>query len=105
MLTPIFFKEKPVRALASLANDDKAWYASLLAKEIDCTRPHMNNILDKFHKHNLIETEEEGRIKRISLTSQGEDLAIEFQNLLRRMERIDEKSQMEPESEGESDEE
>lgn len=90
VLPPIFFNEKPVDALASLANEDKAWYASLLAKEIDCTYPHMVNILDKFKENDLIETEKEGRVKRINLTPQGEDLAMDLQNIKRRMERISE---------------
>lgn len=105
MLPPIFFKEKPVYALAHLADDEKVWYASLLAKEIDCTRPHMNNIMDKFKEKGLIETEEEGRVKKISLTSQGEDLAMEFQNIIRRMERIDAKSKGKDLEEEEADEE
>ncbi|MFW5895467.1 MAG: hypothetical protein ACOCT9_01855 [archaeon] len=105
MLPPIFFKEKPVYALAQLANDEKVWYASLLAKEIDCTRPHMNNIMDKFKEKGLVETEEEGRVKKITLTSQGEDLAMEFQNILRRMERIDSKVKNKNEVEEEVDEE
>lgn len=103
MLAPIFFKEKPVNALASLAQEDKAWYASLLAKEIDCTYPHMVNIIEKFKKYDLIETEKEGRVKKISLTPDGEDLAIDFQNMKRRMERIDENVDIEEEPEEEGD--
>jgi len=105
VLAPIFFKEKPVNALAQLADDERSWYASMLAKEIDCTYPHIVNILDKFHEHDLIETEEEGRVKKITLTSQGEDLAIEFQNLLRRMDRIDEKTQKSEEADEGTEEE
>lgn len=104
MLPPIFFKEKPVNALASLAEGDKVWYASLLAKEIDCTYPHMVNILDEFKKHDLIETKAEGRVKKISLTPDGEDLAIDLQNLLRRMNRLDKKANRPDKEKEESDE-
>jgi len=95
VLPPLFFKEKTVQALAHLADEEKAWYGSLLAKEIDCTYPHIVNVLSKFKEHGLIETEEEGRVKRIKLTPDGEDMAIEFQNMLRRMERIDSKEENE----------
>lgn len=105
MLSPLFFKEKTVLALAHLANDEKVWYGSLLAKEIDCTYPHMVNILHKFKEYGLIDTEEEGRVKRINLTPQGEDLAIEFQNILRRMERMDSKRKNNPKTKEEPDEE
>jgi len=87
MKTSIFFNEKPVRTLASLAQKDKMWYASMLCKETDTTYPHMMTILSKFIDEGLIESEEQGRIKIIKLTAHGEDLALDMQNLLRRMER------------------
>ena len=87
MKSSIFFNEKPVRTLASLAQKDKVWYASMLCKETDTTYPHMMTILSKFTDEGLIESEGQGRIKIIKLTSHGEDLALDMQNLLRRMDR------------------
>ena len=89
MLSSLFFKEKPVRALAALTEKDKTWYASMLCKKIDCTYPHMINTLKLFEQSGLIETEGSGRIRIIRLTDQGEDLAHEFENLLRRLDRIE----------------
>ena len=91
MITPIFFKEKPLRTLVCLAKKDRVWYASMLCKEIDCTYPHMMKVLQMFDEHGLTETEGSGRIKIIRLTEKGEDLAKDLENVLRRMEKPDRK--------------
>ncbi|MFH0986735.1 MAG: MarR family winged helix-turn-helix transcriptional regulator [Candidatus Micrarchaeota archaeon] len=85
MITPIFFKEKPLKALVSLSQKDRVWYPSMIAKEIDCTYPHISNIMTVFESEGLIETEEQGRIKIVKLTSKGEDLAQDFETVLRRI--------------------
>ena len=87
MLTRIFFKEKPVKTLVSLAKKERVWYASMLCKEIDCTYPHMINVLNMFEGEGLIETEGQGRIRIVRLTQRGEDLAHEFENVIRTMDR------------------
>ena len=89
MIDSVFLKEKPVKTLVSLAKKDRVWYASVLAKEIDCTYPHIVNITSTLENAGLITTEGQGRIKIIRLTSQGEDLAHDFENILRRMDRIE----------------
>jgi len=86
----IFLKKKPAKALVSLMKKDRVWYASMLCKEIDCTYPHMINILNSFESEGLIETEEQGRIKIIRLTPKGEDLAHDFENVMRRIQKYDE---------------
>jgi len=87
MLPRIFFNEKPVKTLACLTRKDKVWYPSMIAKEIDCTYPHMMNVLNMFESEGLIETESMGRIRLVRLTEFGEDLARDFENVLRRMEK------------------
>ncbi|RLG22018.1 hypothetical protein DRN74_01235 [Candidatus Micrarchaeota archaeon] len=89
MLEGFFFNRKPVYALASLAKKDRIWYASMLAKEIDCTYPHIVNIVNTLENAGLVTTEGQGRIKIIRLTANGEDLAHDFENILRRIERIE----------------
>src|SRR3989338_1059771 len=89
MISALFFKQKPVRALASLAQKDSVWYASMLCKEIDCTYPHLTNLLKEFERQNLITTTGQGRIKIIELTDTGDDLAHDLENLLRRMDKIE----------------
>ena len=89
MLRGFFFNPKPALALASLAKKDRVWYASMLAKEIDCTYPHIVNIVKTLEDAGLISTEGQGRIKIIRLTQNGEDLAHDVENILRRMDRIE----------------
>ena len=93
MLTSVFFKEKPARALAALVKKDRKWYAAMLSKEIDCTYPHLINTLATFEEAGLITTEEQGRINVIRLTEAGEDLAHDLEGVLRRLERLGLKSE------------
>ncbi len=89
MITTIFFKEKPLRTLVSLADNEKVWYASMLCKETDCTYPHMLKILGMFEKEGLVRAEGQGRIRIVRLTEKGEDLATEVKALLRRIEKLE----------------
>ena len=88
MFSRVFFKEKPARTLASMLKKDRRWYASMLCKEIDCTYPHMVNLLSGFEQAGLIETQAQGRVKFVKLTPLGEDLAHEFEGLLRKLDRV-----------------
>ncbi len=87
MLTPMFFNEKPVKTLSALAKKDRVWYPSMICKEIDCTYPHMMSILSTFETEGLIKSEVQGRIKIIRLTDYGEDLARDFETVLRRLDK------------------
>ena len=89
MFSRVFFKEKPARTLASLLKKDRRWYASMLCKEIDCTYPHMINVLSSFERAGLVETQAQGRVKFVKLTALGEDLAHEFEGLLRKLDRVE----------------
>ncbi|MCD4740682.1 MarR family winged helix-turn-helix transcriptional regulator [archaeon] len=88
MQSNFFINEKPVRALVALSEKDRTWYASLLAKDVDCTYAHMVNVLDEFASAGLVVFDREGRIKIVKLTEKGEDLAREFETVLRRIEKI-----------------
>lgn len=88
MESAIFFKEKPLRTLVTLAKKDRIWYPSMLCKEIDCTYPHMMSVLEVFENQKLIESEEQGRIRIVRLTEKGEDLAKDFETVLRRMDKM-----------------
>ena len=79
MNTSFFINEKPVRALVALSDKEKTWYASLLAKEVDCTYAHMVNVLDELAGAGLVVFDREGRVKIVKLTEHGEELAHEFE--------------------------
>ena len=76
--TESFFRAKPVKALITLSDGRKGWYASLLAKEIDCTFPHITKILSKFQKLGFVSFSVEGRKKLVFLTAKGRRLAAIF---------------------------
>ena len=71
----IFFREKPASMLIGLKNVKGAMYASSLAKQIDCTYSHVVKILQEMEKSALINFEKQGRLKLITLTKKGSDVA------------------------------
>lgn len=68
--------------LVKLKNDEKPRYASLLAKEVDCTYSHTVRILQILEKNNLIEFEKKGRQKLIKLTPLGREIATTLEKLV-----------------------
>ncbi len=71
----IFFREKPAMMLVGLKNAKGAIYASSLAKQIDCTYSHVVKILQEMEKAGLINFEKHGRLKLLTLTKKGSDVA------------------------------
>ena len=71
----VFFREKPAMMLVSLKNAKGSIYASSLAKQIDCTYSHVVKILQEMEKHELINFDKQGRLKLLSLTKKGQDIA------------------------------
>lgn len=81
-ITEFFLNEKPVRALIALLESPEEMYCSKISKEIDTTYAHTIKILSRLEEQDIIHTEKEGRRKYIRLTSQGEQHAEKFQELL-----------------------
>ncbi len=84
-----FLREKPVMILIKLRNFDKPRYASLLAKEVDCTYSHTVRILQILEENNLIKFVKKGRIKIIELTELGNELAEIMEKLIITMKKAD----------------
>ena len=78
-----FVREKPVMMLVKLRNFDKPRYASLLAKEVDCTYSHTVRILQILDSYKLIKFVKRGRIKIIELTKLGEEISKIMEELAR----------------------
>jgi len=95
---------KPVGILLALA-DSPEKYASIVAKEVDCTYPHTLKILSIYEKHGLVEFEKEGRIKRVKLTGKGEEIAHDLAGLTRRLENINQEEDETETQEGEEQDE
>ena len=74
----VFFREKPAMMLVELMIAQKAKsevYASSLAKSVDCTYSHVVKILQEMQKAGLINFDKQGRLKLLSLTKTGLEVA------------------------------
>jgi DNA-binding MarR family transcriptional regulator len=70
-----FFREKPAMMLVVLKNAKSEIYASSLAKQIDCTYSHVVKILQQMQKAGLVNFEKHGRLKLLTLTKLGSEVA------------------------------
>jgi len=71
----VFFREKPAMMLVGLFNAKGEIYASSLAKQIDCTYSHVVKILQEMEKADLINFNKQGRLKILTLTKTGSEVA------------------------------
>ena len=71
----VFFREKPAMMLVELKNAKSEVYASSLAKTVDCTYSHVVKILKEMEKSGLVNFEKQGRLKLLTLTKKGSDIA------------------------------
>ena len=77
----VFFRAKPTLMLVELLNSSTNFYASALAKEVDCTYSHVVKILQQMETHELITVEKQGRLKLLTLTKKGEEIAKHMDKL------------------------
>jgi predicted transcriptional regulator len=77
----VFFREKPAMMLVELKNASSQVYASVLAKQIDCTYSHVVKILQEMQKAGLINFRKEGRLKLLELTNKGHDIASNIESI------------------------
>ena len=61
--------------LVELRNAKSEVYASSLAKQIDCTYSHVVKILQEMEKEGLINFDKQGRLKLLTLTKKGQEIA------------------------------
>ncbi|MBW2999395.1 hypothetical protein KY339_01880 [Candidatus Woesearchaeota archaeon] len=71
----VFFREKPAMMLVELKNSKLDVYASSLAKITDCTYSHVVKILQQMSDSGLVRFDKQGRLKLLSLTKKGEEVA------------------------------
>ena len=71
----VFFREKPAMMLVELKNAKTEIYASSVAKQVDCTYSHVVKILQEMQKAGLINFEKQGRLKLLTLTKTGAEVA------------------------------
>jgi len=89
VLGDLFLRDKPAKILNGLKVTKGFVYATILSKEADCTYSHTIKILDTFLKAGIVKFEKKGRIKRVTLTDGGWELAKNmeaFQKVLDQLE-------------------
>ena len=67
--------------LVELKNASAQVYASVLAKQIDCTYSHVVKILQEMQKAELINFRKEGRLKLLELTKKGREIASNIESI------------------------
>ena len=67
--------------LVILLNKTSDLYASSLAKIVDCTYSHVVKILQEMQKAGLVSFEKQGRLKVLTLTKKGEEIAKNIDNI------------------------
>ncbi len=77
----VFFREKPAMMLINLRNAKTEVYASALAKSVDCTYSHVVKILQEMEKAGLINFEKQGRLKLLTLTKTGTEIAEHMESI------------------------
>lgn len=77
----ILFREKPAMMLVELMNAKGELYASSLAKKIDCTYSHVVKVLQEMEKAGLINFDKQGRLKLLTLTKTGSDVAMNIEKI------------------------
>jgi DNA-binding transcriptional ArsR family regulator len=96
----LLLHEKPAGIILSLRDKEKK-YPTVLSKENDCTYTHTLKILEELRGFGLVEFEKDGRIKFVTLTETGEDVAHELEGLIRYLEKVSSgKAKEEPKQEG-----
>src|SRR3989338_9040333 len=77
----VFFREKPALMLVELKNYGAEVYASVLAKQIDCTYSHVVKILQEMEKSELVAFKKQGRLKLLELTKKGREIATSIEEI------------------------
>lgn len=86
VLFDTIFREKPALMLVSLLSDQRAGqmiYASNLAKKVDCTYSHVVKVLKEFERNQLVHFTKKGRLKILTLTAKGEQIAEKIESVQR----------------------
>ncbi len=77
----VLFREKPAMMLVELMNAKGELYASSLAKKIDCTYSHVVKVLQEMERSGLINFDKQGRLKLLTLTKAGNDVAENIEKI------------------------
>ena len=83
----VFLHSKPVKMLIALKMNNIR-YATQISKLVDCTYSHTVKILDMFKKMGLVSFDKKGRVKFVQLTEVGEEIAHDFEGIVKKLSRV-----------------
>lgn len=78
-LPSMFLNEKPVRVMRFLYENES--YASKISEDIDSTYAHTVKIIAQLREFDVVNTEQNGRKKLLTLTDKGEKIAERMDEL------------------------
>ena len=89
VLNDLFLRDKPAKILMGLKIAKKPVYATLLSKDADCTYSHTIKILNLFKKMGIVDFEKKGRIKTVTLTNDGTDIASNLEAVTKKFTQLE----------------
>jgi len=92
ILEDLFLREKPAKILIGIKSAKGGVYATILSKEADCTYSHTIKILNLFNKLGMVTFEKKGRIKRVTLTDDGWEIAQNLEAVLKKFIQLEDAS-------------
>ena len=84
ILEDLFLREKPAKILLGLKTSKGSIYATILSKEADCTYSHTIKILNMLKSLGIVKFEKTGRIKKVTLTDDGWDIAHNLEAIIKK---------------------
>ena len=90
ILEDLFLREKPAKILLGLKTSKGSIYATILSKEANCTYSHTIKILNLFRDLGIVKFEKTGRIKKVTLTDDGWDIAHNLEAVTKKLFLIEE---------------
>lgn len=96
VLEDLFLREKPARILLGMKTKKPPVYATVLSKEADCTYSHTIKILELFKEMGIVTFEKKGRVKHITLTKDGLDIAQDLEGMVKKLDQLEDGASRKP---------
>lgn len=90
ILDELFLRQKPAKILLGLKTAKNSVYATILSKEANCTYSHTIKILNILKSFGIVKFEKKGRIKMVTLTQDGWDIAHNLEAIKKKFDQIEE---------------
>lgn len=85
MIGGLFLRDKPAKILLGLRTNDAPVYVTILSKDANCTYSHTIKILNALKDLGVVDFEKTGRIKKVTLTEEGEAIAQHLEEMVRKL--------------------